>query len=608
VNIQTTAGAILVLIFAHLTTDAIQPAGVFSDSMVVQRNRQVPIWGWGTVGETVTVSFNGQSVTATARDSTVAAYKGYWKARLQPMAAGGPFDMTILGSQSGGVTLHGLLVGDVWIGSGQSNMWYTFNGQYFTSTSPEVMALPPDGSPNTQIRMCIIGIGYGPNPALDLQQNPAWSTFDNQVTAPWRSCSRTATLDFSACAGDFAVMLYAKVHVPLGVIVGAVPSTGLRKWVAPELADSIWYKQCNNYDSTIRRPPPVRYTTVNSPYAPGGCFSSVINPLVGMAITGVIWWQGENESGFQADPVCDYTTGAFRELIRDWRARWGQGNFAFLWVQMQQSLDGNATANINEVRDQQQQCLTEPNTGMCVYFDSANQIHPFKYIPGVRLAKAAAQLVYGQAEEGMGPIYSSMSIAGNAATIKFVHTGGGLVKHDLVWFEGDNNLAVGANVISSSSDPNAPFKIAGVDNIYHPADATISGNAVVVSSPLVSAPKNVHYGVEIPNPAKTPLYNTANLPASMFRTDTWGGLAPTQSTLSNRLLTRAGVAQTTRSLIVVDDKVTLPKRLLGSRTAIEIYDVKGNLIARAASGKDRSIYIRKNAVHRQTIIMRMKTM
>jgi sialate O-acetylesterase len=605
---RISVGTLLILLASRVALAAVQPAGIFADSMVLQRNHQVPVWGWATVGEQVTITFNGQTVSATARDSTVAAYKGYWKAILQPMAAGGPFDMTVAGSASSAITLHGLLVGDVWIGSGQSNMWYTFNGMYYTSTSPEVMALPPDGTPNTQIRMCTIGGSRSTNPALDLHQNPAWSNMDNQVTAPWRSCSRTAALDFSACAGDFAVTLYNKVHVPLGVIVGAVGATGLRMWVAPELADSIWYKQCNSFDSTIRRPPPVRFTTNNSNTAPGGCFAGVINPLVGMAITGVIWWQGENESENQ-DPVCNYTKGGFRELIRDWRARWGQGNFAFLWVQMQQSMDGNATANVNEVRDQQLQCLTEPNTGMAVYFDSANAIHPSKYIPGVRLALAAEQLVYGQSIEGMGPIYSRMTIAGNSATISFVHTGAGLAKHPLVWFEGDNNLAVGANVISSSSDGSAPFLIAGADNVYHPADATITGNTVVVSSPAVSAPKNVHYGIEFPNRAKTPLYNTANLPASMFRTDTWGGLGPTQSVLNGSAPMRFGrLTQTDLSLTVVDGKLLLPKTFAGSRATVEIFDVRGGLIAKVAPGSGRNFYLGKASVGRQTVLARIKSM
>jgi sialate O-acetylesterase len=155
----------------RLAQAALEPAGVFSDSMVLQRNMKVPIWGWATVGEQITLVYNGQTVTATARDSSAAAYKGYWKAWFSPMNAGGPYDLTITGSLSNTVIFRNVLIGDVWICSGQSNMWYSMTGNYINDNSPEAQTLPPSGQPITKIRMCRIGSNVTTVPVLDLQRN-----------------------------------------------------------------------------------------------------------------------------------------------------------------------------------------------------------------------------------------------------------------------------------------------------------------------------------------------------------------------------------------------------------------------------------------------------
>jgi sialate O-acetylesterase len=514
-----------ILLLAHTSLAAIEPAGVFSDSMVLQRDIDVPVWGWATVGEEITVSFNGQTVTATARDSTVAAYNGYWKAWLAPMSAGGPYDMTISGTVSSPVTLRNVLVGDVWLCSGQSNMRYSMDGMYYNDGSDEVQALPPDGSPFTQIRMCRIGPSWASSPVLDLRTSTEWNDVDQRISAPWRSCSRTIGRQFSAAGTTFGIRVHEATGVPIGLISAAVGASPMRSFISPQLSDTIVYIQCGSSPDSVRQGfTPVRFTTGNANSETNGAlFCGMINPLVGLGIKGVIWWQGEEEGG-GFDPVCHFTTGGLRQLIRDWRSRWGQGNFPFILNQLQQQLDAYTTAGINDVRDAQMQALQEPNTGMSVCFDSGAGLHPGKYIPAMRMARVARGMVYGESIEYMGPVYSGMTVEGSSIRVEFAHTGGGLIKKSLVWFQGDNNLAVGANVLSSSADANAPFEIADADNVYHPADAVIEGNTVVVSSPSVAAPVNARYGIEHPERAKTPLYNTDNLPASMFRTETWGGL------------------------------------------------------------------------------------
>jgi hypothetical protein len=320
--------------------------------------------------------------------------------------------------------------------------------------------------------------------------------------------------------------IYAKNQIPIGLILSAMGGTTIRQWVTPDLSDDIWYHQCGHQpDAVIVPPVPIRVVTNQDVNTPGSCFSGTISPIVGFGIKGVAWWQGESDA-MPPNPIDYYAAGAFRQLIRQWRQLWGQGNFPFVFVQLQQ-ISGVAADNVNIVRDQQMQALDEPNTAMSICFDSTDGVHPGKYTPSMRLAQAANAVAYGASGEYMGPIYSGFAIEGSSIRVLFAHKAGGLIKKEIAGFEGNNNLAVGANALSSSADPDAPFEIAGADGVYHRADAVIDNNTVVVSSPAVPAPKNVRYGFEYPNPAKTPLYNTINLPASTFCTNTWAGLGST---------------------------------------------------------------------------------
>jgi sialate O-acetylesterase len=584
---------------------AVTPAGIFSDSMVLQRGIRTPIWGWATVGEQITVTFNGQTVTATARDSTISAYKGFWKTSFSPMTAGGPFDMTITGSASAAITLKNILVGDVWICSGQSNMWYTFNGMYFTDNSAEGLAIPSDAQPLTQMRMCQIGTSWSTSPALDIQQINTWANQDQRVSAPWRSGTRAVVKDYSAAAGIFGTAICQKTQVPIGLITAAVGGTSLKQYVSAELSDTIvWYQCGNRPDTTIAKRTPVRFGGGANSVTDGGVFSGEISPLIGLGIKGVIFWQGENEAG-GFDPVCYYTSGGFRQLVREWRRKWGQGDFPFIYIQLQQSIDSYTTAAINDVRDQQMQVLGEPNTGMATIFDSCSGMHPGKAIPALRLALVARAVAYGENIEYMGPIYNGMTIEGSTIRIKYAHVGGGLVKKALCWFEGDNNLAVGANALSSSSDAAAPFEIAGSDKVYHRADAVLStSNTVVVSAPGVTAPQYVRYAIELPSRAKTPLYNSNNLAASMFRTETWGGLN-TATLLDNSMKgTARGTHAAMRVYKVTNGRITLPGPE-GRAKTIDVYDVRGVLLGRMVTAGD-AVLLNRRLCGNQLVMARVR--
>jgi sialate O-acetylesterase len=302
----------------------------------------------------------------------------------------------------------------------------------------------------------------------------------------------------------------------------------------------------------------------------GGLFSGMISPLVGMGIKGVVWWQGENEAGM-ANPICNYTSGGLRELIRSWRQKWGEGDFPFLFVQLQQGIKQPDSLQVDEVRDCQMQALSEPATGMASCFDSSSGLHPQnKIVAGLRLASCARAVAYGENIEGMGPIYSGFTLEGNKIRVQFTHIGNGLLKKDPGLFQESNNLAVGALVLSSSSDAHAPFTIAGADNVFKPADAVIDGNTVVVSAPSVSVPKNVRYALEDQvGKTKTPLYNANNFPASMFRTDTWAGLGSTATR----------VRQGQRSTFQENRGASLADVFNSeTRGSVRIFDYRGGLV------------------------------
>jgi sialate O-acetylesterase len=347
------SSAFWLICMAVFANGAVEPMGIFSDSMVLQRDLRIAVWGWASVGEQVTVVFNGQTVQATARDSTVAAYKGYWKAWLQPMSAGGPYDMTITGSLSTPIVIKSVLIGDVWVCCGQSNMWYTIDGEYAADNSPDMMTLPPDGQPLTQVRMCRTGPNGSGTPALDIQKTAQFAEQMGAISAPWRPCSRANARQFSATANIFGLAVYRAELIPIGLILTASGGTSIKLWMPPELSDTVVYRQCGNKpDTAVSQRIPTRYGTGAGSETDGALFAGEINPIVGFGIKGVIWWQGEEEA-CDNHPVCYYTSGGFRQLIRNYRRLWGQGDFPFIYNQLQNMLDCSTDPSVNDVHDMQ---------------------------------------------------------------------------------------------------------------------------------------------------------------------------------------------------------------------------------------------------------------
>ncbi len=483
---------------------------VIGDNMVLQQGVEAPIWGWAAPGEKVTVKFGSDSKTATAGED------GKWMVKLSPMKAGGPLEMTIAGANS--ITLKNILVGEVWVASGQSNMHMAVSSAKDAEQEIAAANYP-------KIRLITV-----PNVTAETPQ----ADFDGK----WVECSPETVKNFSAAAYFFGRDLAKDLDVPIGIIhtswSGSIAEAWMSsgsleahadtlkplldhwqdldaKWDAAA-ADAAYKTRLDEWQKAAdaasaagarapRRPrqPEPPMLDMNHPSV---LYNAMIAPLIPYAMRGVIWYQGEGNSG----RAFQYRT-LFPALIEDWRAKWGEGDFPFLYVQLanyRATQPEPVESTWAELREVQLKTLSLPNTGMAVIIDvgDAGNVHPTdKQTVGYRLALAARALVYGEKIVYSGPIYDSYSVGGGEVTIKFKHVGSGLV---------------------AKGDKLTGFQIAGEDREFVWADARIDGDTVVVSSPSVARPVSVRYAWQ-DNPVAN-LYNEEGLPASPFRTDDWPGI------------------------------------------------------------------------------------
>jgi sialate O-acetylesterase len=488
----TCLAVIFVITSAVLRADVKLPA-IISDNMVLQQNINAPLWGWADEGEAVTVQFQDQKVTATAKD-------GRWIVRLKPLKAGGPFTLTVSGKNK--IELKNVLVGEVWICSGQSNMQWTLKNTN-------------DGDAE---------IARAKYPMIRLFTVPRLETDApvSDVKATWNETSPETVAGFSAVGYYFGRDLHKARNVPIGLINNAVGGSPAESWMKADLlkADAEYKEFLDSYSQRMERyqkdmekhkeavekakadgkPAP---RAPGKPWMPAGLYNGMLAPIMPFAIRGAIWYQGESNAG----RAYQYRR-LFPDMIRNWRADWRQGDFPFLFVQL--AAYGPNSPKLGEsdwaeLREAQSMTLTSvPKTGMAVAIDvgDLNDIHPRNKQPvGSRLALAARTVAYGEKIVHSGPGYQSMKIAVNKAILNFAHTGSGLE-------------ARGGELKG--------FIMAGEDKVWHEAKAEIKGKNVEVVSDKVAKPVAVRYGW-----AKYPecnLYNKEGLPASPFRTDQWPGV------------------------------------------------------------------------------------
>lgn len=453
----------LLLLGATLSSGILQaevkPNVLFSDGAVLQRGQNIPVWGTAKEGEKVTVELAGQTATTTAKG-------GKWKLELKPLEAGGPFSMKISGDNE--VTVNNLLVGEVWVASGQSNMEWTLNQAF----QPEVEK-PKANFP--EIRMITA------KKAASLQPL-------DQIEGSWQVCSPETVGNFSAVAYYFARDLHAKLGVPVGIISTSWGGTPAQAWTSAEGFEG--QPELKGYADQLKAAAEKPPENGPGPHFPSALYNAMIAPVVPYGMKGVIWYQGESNAGQSKQ----YQT-LFPAMIADWRTKWKLGDFPFLFVQIA-PFNGQPP----EIREAQFLTLAKSkNTAMAVITDygDAKDIHPKQKEPvGNRLSLAARALAYGEKIVYSGPLYKEMKVAGSEVAISFDHTGGGLVAKD-----GDLK----------------GFTIAGADGKFVPAKAVIKGDAVVVSAEGVIDPKAVRYGwINVPD---VNLFNKDGLPASPFRTD-----------------------------------------------------------------------------------------
>ena len=484
-------------------------ASPFTSHMVLQRDMKVPVWGTADAGERVTVEFAGQKI------STKAGADGKWRVELKALKASAESrTLTVTGGHTTQpIKLDDVLVGEVWLASGQSNMDFSMSKKvkYFAGVTNEEQEIAAANYPLIRMFTGNAAKAYAPQ---------------SNVGGEWKVCSPETAPAFSAVAYFFARDLQTEIKVPVGIVTEASGASTAESWIRRETmaADPQLKPMLDRFDAAVQsfrtNPPPVvvpprseDMSATNAAPASrrrgGGprnpvqdqhnatvLFNGMINPVIPFAIRGVIWYQGESIVGGDAGRVLYPRMQA--TLIRDWRKLWGEGDFPFYIVQ----LAGQEAASNNPlVREAQATVLLLPNTGMAVTTDigEVKNVHPKnKQDVGDRLARIALANVYGRKIEFSGPAYESMKVEGGAIRVKFSHLGGGLVV--------------------KNGEPLKWFVIAGTDMKFVPAEAKIDGGSVVVSSAEVTAPVAVRYAwVNFPDGCN--LFNAAGLPAAQFRTD-----------------------------------------------------------------------------------------
>ena len=481
-------------------------ASIFTDHAVIQRDAKLPVWGWADAGEKVTVEFAGQKKTAVA-DAT-----GKWLVKLDPLKASPePRTLTVTAAHSTTtIVLNDILVGEVWLGSGQSNMAFPVNRCNDFENEKSAANLPA-------VRM------------FKEESGPAVTTRPDSK-GNWMVCAPDAVGGFSATLFFFGRELHKSLGVPVGLINSSVGGTPIERWIAPEAQRSTpelapFFKALDQpahdpslvaedkYDEALARwkeaAKKARAENQRVPTKPrkrsveeaskgnlGALFNGKIAPLIPYRIRGAIWYQGEaNTKGAKAQ----YYQHQLPLLVKDWRARWGY-DFPFAWAQLPNfGAEGN---DWPAVREAMLKTLALPKTGMGINIDIGEEknIHPKnKQEVGRRLSLWALGTVYKQkVASTSGPLPAGHKVRGSEVVLSFSHTDAGL-------------MAKGGELKG--------FVIAGKDKQWQPAIARIAGEKVIVSNPDVTKPTAVRYAWE--NFPTCNLYNCAGLPASPFRTDDW---------------------------------------------------------------------------------------
>ena len=483
-----TAFVVGVLAFNFSARAALKPAAIFGDNMVLQQQMRVPVWGWSEANAPVTVKFAGQT------KSTRAGADGKWLVKLGKLK--GTFEPQSLVIESGEAkTFTNILVGEVWLASGQSNMEKPVGNQ--PGQKPTFNAEAELAAANfPAIRIFRVENNLAAAPLADVKKFQGWA-----------ECSSNSLdgLKFSAAAYFFGREIHTNLSVPVGLIESSWGGTRIEPWTPPVGFEKVASQK--KFAATVLT------TNKLSNTRPLALYNAMIAPIAGFAMRGALWYQGEsNLAGTNADNDYRDYADKMAALIVGWRAVWGEGAFPFYFVQIApfnyyggKIHRANSPEQLAEFWALQARAARQiKNTGLVVttdLVDDLNDIHPRnKADVGHRLALLALEKTYGEKVVSSGPVFRSVKFTGGKAIVKFAHTHGGLVNKD--------------------GQPLTWFTLAGADGKFISADAKIVGDTVEVSAAGIEKPVAVRFAWD--EIAQPNLVNAAGLPAAPFRTDAMG--------------------------------------------------------------------------------------
>ncbi len=456
---------------------------LIGNNAVFQRGVPVRIWGEGDPGADVTATFGGKQL------STKVDANGAWEVEFPSMKEGGPYELKVTSDDSV-LLVANILMGDVWVCTGQSNMYWPVN--------------------RTKGQAEVVKNASNPNLRLFTVQRAAADEPQSSVQGSWLPCNPYTVGGFSAVGYFFGESVQRDTGIPIGLIMSTVGGTLANNWTSREVLErnpasasyferyerelAAYPAELKAYEKEVKTNPKAEKPREPAKRQPTGYYNGMIAPLFNFPVTGVIWYQGESDS-WQYENYDRF----LRDMIADWRHGWGEPDMPFLIVQLA-GFEGKDGVNENypEIREIQRRVSMEPNSGLAVAIDvgEADDIHPRDKKPvGERLAKVALVSVYGMDEPYAGPTPRSVQAEGSKVTVVFDTGCGDLVDKDKGDLPG--------------------FEVADSKGAFHPAAARLSGDAVIVSSPDVSHPTAVRYAwTGFP---KVDLYNEAGLPATPFQ-------------------------------------------------------------------------------------------
>ncbi|MGI9470489.1 MAG: sialate O-acetylesterase [Rubripirellula sp.] len=501
--IRSSCFLVLVALMAPMSVAEVKMSPIFGDSMVVQRDMPIHVWGWTKPNTEVKVDLAGHEGAAQSDAS------GRFDVKLDPLSAGGPHELTIEADET--KTFKDVLVGEVWVCSGQSNMAWTVSG----SNDPDLETLT----------------AKYPNLRLISVPQVASQEPKNEFEGKWEACTPETVKSFSAVGYFFGRQLHQTLDVPVGLIDNAWGGSAAEAWVRRDVLEqdgkydeliAKWDGLANTYDHDAAvdkwkervaaweknkkgGKPRAPRNVLAGQHRPANLYNGVLFPVLGYTIRGVIWYQGESNAG-RAYQYRDL----FPLMIDSWRKEWGQGDFPFYWVQLadfRPEVDQPGDSDWAELREAQTMTMAKlPHTGEAVITDlgEASDIHPKnKQDVAKRLARWALANEYGFDIPFHSPSFESMSVEGSKAVLKFDHVGGRLDTFDV-------------------QEP-IGFAIAGEDKVFVAAQAKITGkDTIEVWSDEVANPVAVRYAW-----ANNPICNVQSsegLPMTPFRTDDWPGV------------------------------------------------------------------------------------